>query len=135
MLYLAQVQRRASKPKLVLAARRRLDNLWMPIAPPQIWIDLPSKYERLTEELLVVADIKEDRTVVSISLALPEILRSLEQANAKIAHFEKLEASLNEQAQEFFLRRERYDEWEKLMPLELAASWREFCDRYPIPKL
>lgn len=135
MLYLAQVQKQSNKSKLLLAARRRLDNLWMPIAPPQTTIDLPSKYERLAEGLLLIADVKEDKTIISIAPALPEILRSMTEMGAKITRFEKLEESLLEQGEEFFLRRERYDNWERSLTGELAVEWRKFCASHPIPKL
>lgn len=134
MLYLASVQKQSGKSKLLLAARRRLDNLWMPIAPPQITIDLSSKYERLGEGLLVIADVKEDKAIVAIAPALPEILRSLQEYSGKLARFEKLEESLKSQAEEFFLRRERYDAWEQSLTGNLAVEWRKFCDRYPMPK-
>lgn len=141
MLYLAQIQRSTlTKPKLLLIARKRPDGIWMATDPPPILLDLPAKYDRpnYSEGVLVLLDLVEvegRQQVSSIRLATSEIVRSLSEYSSKSSTFDnqvkEWKESLQEQAEEFLLRQQRYERWVKLLKqnFALAQAWESLLEQ------
>lgn len=136
MLYLAQVQRRYGKPKLLLAARKRIDNIWMALSLPEILLDLPSNYEHLGEGILMLAEIVEvenKQQIAKLTPALHELVRLLQDYSTRVAksdtQIKEWKDSVEEQGREFYLRKQKYEKWLEVVKKDphLLEVWEHLC--------
>ena len=136
MLYLAQVQRRYGKPKLLLVARKRIDNIWMALSLPEILLELPSNYKHLGEGLLVliqVALVDNKQEITKLAPALDELIRLLQDYSTKVVkndtQIKEWKDSLEEQSIEFYLRNQKHERWLEIVKKDphLLEVWEHLC--------
>jgi hypothetical protein len=135
MLYLAQVVRKHGKPKLLLASRKRIDEVWMALSPPEILIDLPPHHERLGEGVLVIIDVNDKQQIISLAPALPQIVRSLQEYSSRLAQVERKIAEWREtmtaHSEMEFIRQQQFDEFLATIKQDAALQkiWDDLRDR------
>jgi t-SNARE complex subunit (syntaxin) len=117
MLYFAQVVRKHGKSKLLLAARQRIDRVWVALSLPEILLDLPSSYD-YGEGVLVLVEIVEvdnKQQITKLTPAFREIVRLLQDYSSRVAKLETQikdwKESIDTQAEEFYLRQQKYNRW------------------------
>lgn len=138
MLYLAITQRRYGKPKLLLAARKRIDNIWMALSLPEILLDLPSNYEHLGEGVLLLAEIVEadnKQQIVKLTPALHELVRLLQDYSTRVVRsdtqIKEWKDSVEEQGREFYLRNQKHEQWLATVKKDphLLEVWERLCNK------
>lgn len=133
MLYLASVTKKQGKPKLSLAARKRIDEVWMALSPPEILLDLPAQSNHGEGSILLV-EINDKKQVTSITPALPTIVRSLSDYSIKLAQQDKLIAEWKDaqaiSAEEHWKRQQQHQAFLMLVAKDagLQKAWDE-CRR------
>lgn len=117
MLYLAIIQRRYGKSKLLLAARKRIDNVWATLSLPEILLDLPPNCDYGEGVLVFVEVIEVDnkQQITKITPAFREIVQLLQNYSSKVVkladQIKDWKESIDAQAEEFYLRQQKHNRW------------------------